>query len=102
MRIGDVIKQKRIECHLTQEELAQKIGTTKATVSRWESGDIKKIKGKFAEKLSEVFQMDILSLMTGEMVLFADEYEVISKYREASPGIRASVRKLLDIEGDYV
>ena len=36
--IGTYIKQKRIEKSLSQEQLAEKLGVSKNTVSRWERG----------------------------------------------------------------
>lgn len=38
------IKDRRIELNLTLEEVAMKVGVTKATVQRWESGLIKNMK----------------------------------------------------------
>ena len=38
MNIKDIIKQKRLECGYTMKELAEKVGVSEATVSRWESG----------------------------------------------------------------
>ena len=38
MDIKDKIKQKRLENNLTLEEVAKKVGVTKATVQKWESG----------------------------------------------------------------
>lgn len=101
MTIGDIIRHKRKELDLTQDELAERTGVTKATVSRWESGDIKKIKAPIAMKLAEVLDLDPILFVTGQQIIFPDEYEVVSKYRMADDGTRASVRKLLDIEGEW-
>ena len=38
MTIGEMIRDRRKELGLTQDDIARTIGTTKATVSRWESG----------------------------------------------------------------
>lgn len=40
MNANELIKQKRIELHLTQKEVANAVGVSEATVSRWESGNI--------------------------------------------------------------
>lgn len=40
MNANELIKQRRIELHLTQKEVADKVGVSEATVSRWESGNI--------------------------------------------------------------
>lgn len=38
MEIGNQIKQRRKELHLTQEELAQKLNVARSTISNWEVG----------------------------------------------------------------
>ena len=40
MNIGDRIRNLREKCSLTQEEVGKKIGVTKATVNRYETGEI--------------------------------------------------------------
>ena len=44
MSLHDDIKQRRIELGLTMADLAQLVGVSEATVSRWESGDIANMK----------------------------------------------------------
>lgn len=38
--VNDIIKSKRIELGMTMKELAQKVGVSEGTISRWESGEI--------------------------------------------------------------
>ena len=38
MTTGEQIKQRREELHLSQEELAERIGVSRQAVSKWESG----------------------------------------------------------------
>ena len=40
MSLHDDIKQRRIELGLTMADVAQSVGVSEATISRWESGDI--------------------------------------------------------------
>ncbi len=40
MSINDDLKRRRIELNLTMAEVANKVGVSEATISRWESGDI--------------------------------------------------------------
>lgn len=53
MNIGNRLKELRERSHLTQEEVAQRIGVTKPTVNRYESEEID-IKRTIAIKLADV------------------------------------------------
>ena len=44
MSLHDDIKQRRIELGLTMADVAQSVGVSEATISRWESGDIANMK----------------------------------------------------------
>ena len=98
MTIGDIIRNRRKELNMTQEDVAKAVNTTKATVSRWESGDISKIKNKTMEKLAHVLNMDPMLFLQREEVLMPEEVDVINAYRKADDGTRSAVRKLLDVE----
>lgn len=55
--IRTLIKEKRIEKKYTMKELAEKVGVSEATVSRWESGEIANMKRDGIMKLSEVLDI---------------------------------------------
>lgn len=38
VKIGEIIRTLRIENHLTQKQLAERIGVTDKAVSKWETG----------------------------------------------------------------
>ena len=40
MEVKDIIRNKRIELHLTMKQVADKVGVSEGTISRWESGEI--------------------------------------------------------------
>ena len=40
MEMKDFIKQRRVKLGLTQKEVADYVGVSEATLSRWESGEI--------------------------------------------------------------
>ena len=40
MEVKDILKNRRIEKHLTLEEVGRMVGVSAATISRWESGEI--------------------------------------------------------------
>lgn len=97
MTIGDVIRNRRKELGMTQEDLARAVGTTKATVSRWESGDIHKMKRPAIASLAKALHLDPMIFIQREEVLMPEEHEVISAYRKADDGTKSAVRKLLDL-----
>lgn len=98
MTIGEIIRNKRQELGMVQEDLANVVGTTRATVSRWESGDIHKMKPQFITKLSEILQLDPQLFFQRTEVLLPEESDIINAYRKADSGTRASVKKLLDLK----
>lgn len=53
IEIGRRIHDKRIELHLTQEELGLAVGMNKSTVQRYETGQVKKIKLPVLEALAK-------------------------------------------------
>ena len=97
MTIGSIIRDRRKDLNMTQEDLAFSVGTTKATVSRWESGDIHKMKRSMMASLARVLRLDPMIFLQQEEVLFPDEVDVIHAYRIADDGTKSAVRKLLDV-----
>lgn len=62
MNIGERLRNLREKNSLTQEEVGKRIGVTKATVNRYETGEID-IKRTIAIKLSEVFDVSPAYIM---------------------------------------
>ena len=63
MSIGKTIKEKRIELGLTQKEVADYIGVTEATVSRWESANISNMRRDRIAKLATILKMSPADIM---------------------------------------
>ena len=61
--IGDRIKQRRIDLGLTAEDLAKRIGKSRATVYRYENGDIEDMPTTILEPLSEALHTSPAYLM---------------------------------------
>lgn len=68
MELKDVIKDYKYRFQLTNDEIAQKLGVTKSTVSRWISGDIKRIQEETLERLNELLGYDIEPILRGSSV----------------------------------
>lgn len=58
MDIKDLIKTRRIQKNLTMKELADKVGVSEATISRWESGEISNMKHKGIIALSNALDIE--------------------------------------------
>lgn len=56
--MGKRIKQKRIECNLTEEQLAKLLGVNKATISKWENAKVKSIPRWRVKDMSDIFKCD--------------------------------------------
>ena len=52
MELKDLIKSRRLALNLTLEEVAAQVGVSKATVSRWESGNISNMRRDRIAKLA--------------------------------------------------
>lgn len=63
MNIGDVIKNRRKELGMTQQDFAKLLDVNVATISRWESGDIKNMRRDKVAKISETLDIPISLLM---------------------------------------
>lgn len=66
MEIKDIIRQRRLELGLTMKELAEKVGVSEGTVSRWESGNIGNMKRDKVARLAEVLGVSVEVLMGWE------------------------------------
>lgn len=83
MTIGMMIRSRREELHMTLEDVSKAVGVSKATVSRWESGDIHKVKRDNIQALATVLQMDPVLFVMPADVLTPEERELLAAYRAA-------------------
>ena len=98
MTIGELIKERRMEMNMTQMELADTVGTTTATISRWESGDIRQMKRDMIEATASALRIDPVLFFRNNDVIFPDERKVLNAYRAADDLTKAMVRRTLNIE----
>ena len=66
MKIGLAIAMRREQLGITQDELAKAVGVSKASISRWESGDISNMRRDRIQKLAEALKVSPLSLLEEE------------------------------------
>lgn len=63
MQIQDIIKNRRLELGFTMKEVAEYVGVSEGTVSRWESGDISNMKRDKIYNLAKKLQLSPLIVL---------------------------------------
>ncbi len=66
MSMSKIIKQKRLEKKLTQEELGNLLGLKKSAINKYENGSVENIKRSTIEKMAEIFGIKPSVLMGWE------------------------------------
>ena len=66
MEMKEILKSRRIELNLTQKEVADFVGVSEATLSRWETGEIKNLKRNRISALAKILQLSP-STIVGDM-----------------------------------
>ena len=62
-QVRELLKSRRKELGFTMKELAEKVGVSEATISRWESGDIANMKRNRIAKLSDALEISPAAIM---------------------------------------
>lgn len=107
MDTKDILKSKRKEFNLSQKEVADYVGVSEATVSRWESGNIANMGRDKIALLSKILKIspsviagyaDINDFET-PFILTKEEKELITAYRN-KPEMQSAVNTLLGISNN--
>ena len=107
MEISNRIKELRIRRDLTLEEVGDYVGVSKATVLKWESGQIKNMRRDKLVRLAEILGItpgELIGWTKPEAPVIPDDYmqvtpherAVITAYRE-NPGMQPAVNRLLNV-----
>lgn len=112
MNRGNRIKERRKSLHMSADELADIVGINRATIYRYEAGDIKKIDVEIMRRIAVALRTSV-AYLTGEtddpepsvwdrplrddaLVLTADEELLIRKLRELPDRDRDYILRVLD------
>lgn len=71
MSIGSVLKDKRIALGIKQDDIAEQLGVTVQTVSKWER-DLTEPKASQVSKLSKILHLSVKSICEGESSSVSD------------------------------
>lgn len=94
MKIGDRIKQRRIELNMTQIELAEKANISKQTLYKYENNIVTNIPSRNIEILARILDTTPAYLMGWE-----DEYSIEEKISKSYQKLGSLQRKKDDIHG---
>lgn len=75
------LKKRRTELGLTMLEVANMVGVSEGTVSRWESGDIGNMGRDKISAYAKALKISSAVLLEDEEALSAEELELIEMYR---------------------
>jgi len=90
-KVGDIIHDRRTELNMSLDDVARAMGTSKATVSRWESGVIKNLKLPYLRMLSQILYMPIEAFL-GDDVVFEDP---------KTTSLKIHIKKKIDSVNEY-
>lgn len=91
------IKDRRAKLKMSQQNLADKIGVNKSTISRWESGEIEKVPTSVVDDLATALMTSPGYLM-GWDTPESEQEEIINAYITADEKTKRTVRILLGLE----
>jgi len=100
MTVSDLIRERRDRLDLTLEDVGRACGVSRATVSRWESGEIKRMKRSHIEALANVLHFNPILLLSDPELVTPDERLLLDKYRKASPNMRQAAIVILSMKGE--
>ena len=104
MQVKDLLRARRIELNLTMKQVADAVGVSEATVSRWESGEISDMRRSKIVSLSKILNISPLDIIGWEYCspapdtdsLTDHEQAVLMAYR-AKPEMQMAVDTLLGV-----
>ena len=106
MNIGERIRRRRDELGISQTELAEKIGESKQTIYKYESGVITNIPISKLELIAKALNSSPAALMGWEGKeenavngnMSEEELLMLEQFRKCSPEKRAAIMALLKLE----
>lgn len=101
--VREIMKARRKELRMTMQQLADAAGTTKATISRLESGKIDKFDSDKLAKIAQALKCSPLYLLAQCDTPYPEDAEddfanrLYTSYMDADEKTKSIVRQLLDL-----
>ena len=99
--VGELLKNRRTELSCTQRQVANLVGVTETTVSRWESGDIDNMRRDKIAGLANALRVSPLLIMGIEdaehfyKLVNSEELELLDDYRNVDAEDKSMIRNML-------
>lgn len=102
MDVKTIIRNRRIDLGLTMKDIADAVGVSEATVSRWESGEIENMRRDKIAALAKVLQLEPgvimgwepdVSSQLGRLMVYKSYFERLNRLEERD---RLKALKLID------
>ena len=85
IEIGRFIRQRRKDLNISLEQVASICGVSKSTASRWETGNINKIKRSHIYLLSEILHLSVEHILgIGENIPIEDAKVILARKKVTS------------------
>lgn len=97
MSYGIRLRKIRDKLNLSQQEFAEKLHTTQATVSRYEK-DLRMPDADFLEKLTELYHLNINWLLTGKGEMFLGQTSQTSEFQANNNELEKQQKRLQDLQ----
>lgn len=97
--IGVYLKDRRISLKLTMKNVADYVGVSESTISRWESGEIKNMKRDKVFKLSTILDIDPAIIMGWTTVPNKDDPYIVklqSLLKDATPDQKDQILRVAE------
>ena len=94
MKINEYIRFMRRKNNLTTHQLAELVGVSRATISKWENKTIRRISTEHAQKLSEVLGIDVDALLAEQEMERKEETPIKSDDEVRKMAVRIKERRV--------
>lgn len=108
MEIKDILKNRRLERNMSLKDVADMVGVTISTISRWESGDISNMRRDRIVSYANALAISPSIIMGWEeppsrkqgsyYELTESEFSLIKKYRQLDADGKADINDLIDLK----
>lgn len=105
MTFGEKINARRIELHMTMDEVGQRVGIGRSAVNKYEKGHITDPTAAKIIAFANALDLPVMYLLeenadVENMLLTSTERQIILAYRQANDSIQSAVCDILHVQAE--